>query len=558
MEGGWHEIGGYRALINPALDSPELRNSLADIAELAKSPRAVMLQAGRHRTIRLPLAGTGGEIDVVAKFFGGQSLLKNMWDKTHASKARRTYEASMFLSKAGIGTTPPVACLERWRGCRLEACIFVSCFVAESACFKDMLVELWRTQAPYSGFKTLMKAVAAGIRSLHDAGCSHGDLGNQNVFFTPEGDGMPCGKPLFLDLNRARFGNEPLSMNARARDLSRIWLPLGFWREFFNYYWEGSVPAGFVALWKLHYLRFRLHSKTRKFRHPFRELGYVLHPETAPAQAAYPPPSRQWVWDAEKMRPAPVHGGASAGGAEVPERQGVTPAGLEATPQSGRAFAYLVRISICDTEEQTAKLLEAARKLTADGAAVAIQLLQRPAFLGGEKFDSFAVRIIAACGFKPAWICVGQGMDSPAWALRTAHERDALLATVRHLASSCAFAVLGPAVEAPLARRSLRGIARLSAGGGTADAIALSWNASGGRLVDAVRKLRGMATAMRPAKKIIVMADDAPNAIDSAMPDVAIYAPLAGTAAVEAGLPVDLAYPVCRKILVATTEVVAP
>ncbi|MBR0057433.1 MAG: hypothetical protein IJP66_08910, partial [Kiritimatiellae bacterium] len=307
MEPTWQKTGGYRALVNPQIDSEALRQSLASIESLASAPDATLLQAGRHRTVRLALdCGGGRRIDAVAKFFGRQSPLKDIADRVIGTKAHRTYDAARFLASQGIGTTPPIACLERWRGPRLTSCVFVSAFVAGATCFKDRLVELWRSRAPYSEFRDAIGAAARGVRALHDAGCTHGDLGNQNIFFSPDPDGGPCGDALFMDLNRARFDDVPLPMARRARDLARICLPEGFMDVFMRLYWGEEPPRAFMREWRLHHRLFRIHSATRKYRHPIRELDYALNPQKAPAQASYPPRRLQWVWDDKAMRPAPV------------------------------------------------------------------------------------------------------------------------------------------------------------------------------------------------------------------------------------------------------------
>ena len=285
----WTTVGKYRALIRPEFDSRDLRESLAALPDVLKGPGVKVLQAGRHITSRLALPAAGAAIDAVVKQFGRQSPAKDLWDRLHGSKARRTFAAADFLKAGGVGTIPPVACLERWAGIRLKESYFISAYMADTVCLKDRLAEIWRTSTDGADFAPLLKLVAEGIRDLHDAGCTHGDLGNQNIELVRDKDGDGFSSVAFLDLNRARFGKE-LSIADRAGDLARIALPDGLYDRFFSFYWRGDVPPEFVSAYRRLRALFKLHGKTRKFRHPFRELKYRRHPETAPAQAGYPLP----------------------------------------------------------------------------------------------------------------------------------------------------------------------------------------------------------------------------------------------------------------------------
>lgn len=285
----WTTVGKYRALIRPEFDSRELRESLAVLPTALKAPAAKVLQAGRHVTSRLPLPISGGMVDAVVKQFGRQSPAKDIWDHVHGSKACRTFAAADFLRSRGVGTIPPVACLERWSGTRLKESYFISAYMADTVCLKDRLAEVWRESTDGSEFAPLLELVADGIRALHDSGCTHGDLGNQNVELVRDASGEGFSSIAFLDLNRARFGRE-LTISDRAGDLARIALPNGLFDLFFRLYWRGDVPPEFTRAYKRLRTLFRLHGKTRKFRHPLRELKYKRHPETAPAQAGYPLP----------------------------------------------------------------------------------------------------------------------------------------------------------------------------------------------------------------------------------------------------------------------------
>ncbi len=281
----WTRLGSFRALISPEWDAPGLRNALAELPGRLAGPGVTVLQAGRHVTFRLAVVADGRALDLVVKRFGRQAPQKDLWDRLRGTKALRTYLAAEYMRAHAIGTIPPVACLEHWEGLRLLDSCFVSLHLSGTVCLKDHLADIWRRSGDGSAFGPLLALVADGVRRLHDSGCAHGDLGNQNIELVRDGEGFSG--VAFLDLNRARFGHR-LSVAERAGDLARIHLPCGLYGDFFKLYWRGEVPPGFARAYRRRRFCFRAHGATRAFRHPIRERRYRLHPETAPAQVGYP------------------------------------------------------------------------------------------------------------------------------------------------------------------------------------------------------------------------------------------------------------------------------
>lgn len=281
----WTRLGCFRALVSPEWDGPGLRALLAEMPGRLGEPGVSVLQAGRNMTLRLTVGADGRSLDLVVKRFGRQPPHKDLWDRLRGTKALRTYLAADYMRAHAIGTVPPVACLERWEGARLADSLFVSLYLADTICLKDHLADIWRRSVDGSEFAPMLALVAEGVRCLHDAGCVHGDLGNQNIELVRGGEGFSG--VAFLDLNRARFGHR-LSAADRAGDLARIHLPCGLYGDFFKLYWRGDVPAAFIRAYRLRRFLFKLHGATRGIRHPIRERRYRLHPETAPAQVGYP------------------------------------------------------------------------------------------------------------------------------------------------------------------------------------------------------------------------------------------------------------------------------
>lgn len=558
METAWQTIGDFQAVVNPRLDTPRLRSSLAQIHDLLAAPGATLLQGGRHKTIRIELDSADGPIDAVAKVFGRQSLPKDLWDKMRGSKAWRTYAASDFLADAAIGTTPPIACLERWEGCKLAESYFISLFVADMACCKDLLVDLWKSKAHYAAFENLMRIMAKGIRKLHDAGCIHGDLGNQNIFFTRRAKGLPYEDALFLDLNRARFGH-PLEISERAKDLCRIALPLGFFPAFFKLYWEGDPPAGFADEWWSFRVPFRIHTATRKFRHPLRELSYKLDPSRAPAQAPYPPDDRQWVWDAARFRPAAVLSEARQlklldkkyrakifrdcermkqsldvrrqrrDTADLPPRDSAPPilrvivAGLDsrhagdlADIQKAGATKALVRFSMSDPDETTEAKLRGAAMLAANGIGVAALVVQAPRFLA-PGFAKFARRIadtlMDRLKGKFDWIAAGQGVNTVSWGLRSEDDVKDVIAAGEKLVfdhPARSINVAACAVESPILQPGCGNISELFGRNVQYSAVTLAWDRASGPVAEEVRILRALASRTFYARRKIILVCDTP------------------------------------------------
>lgn len=551
MPGSWQQIGRYRALVNPLFDSPALRSSLAGIAELLASPDARVLQAGRHRTIRLAMQAEGGSIDAVAKVFGRQSLLKDCWDRIHGSKALRTYSAAMRLAEGGIGTTPPVACLEQWRGPRLVCGIFVSVFLGDILCFKDRLVDLWATRARFGDFDEAIRVAAEGVRRLHDCGCSHGDLGNQNIFLVRGVEGGPYSEALFLDLNRSRFRLGALPDEERGRDLARICLPDGFMALFMRRYWEGDPPARFLRAWRRWRRRFRIHSATRKFRHPLRELDYSLHPWKAPAQAAYPPLQRQWVWDGTSRHPAEailpetlatlldcgyrrevarldaalarrfklassIHlpqcldAPAAAPVALRLTIEAESPAQARAAMEAMRTDKILLRVSEADDPADVERKAAIGRALAAEGAGIAVQVQQMPPFLGGNAV-AFAEGFLARLGVGPDWICVGQGINSLPWGLRSAEDRRRFLEASAHFATNGRYSgmsVAAAAIESPVMQAGCGNISVMLGKNVRYRALALVWGDGCPPLEKELETLRALAAGSFYARqKAIVIAE---------------------------------------------------
>ncbi len=544
----WQNIGCFRGIVSSDFDTPLMRASLEEIVELSGSRDAQLLQAGRHKTIRLSLNNGSETVDAVVKIFGRQSLFKDLCDKINGSKAFRTYKAALHLAENGIGTTTPVACLERWSGFALKESIFVSLYMADTLCCKEMFIDLYKNRPFFQPIHTLIRNMAAGIRRLHDSGFVHGDLGNQNIFFTRPKGSDEYSEALFLDLNRARFSDKPLSLMKRADDLARVHFPSGFYELFLKEYWNGEMPEGFLFKWRLCKALFRLNGKTRKFRHPLRELRYKRNPDKAPSSSSYPKAEEYWIWDEARFRPAktltqrdqlrfmspqyraflyerqfamrlrgslePVKRlipGIKYQKHSVPFRlilsaKAPLSSNLDAL-EKNKTKRALLRFSYSVSDGDNEAVLLRARALLDHKIDLAIQIVQAPVY-ARNGFADFVKKIADEFALSLSWLVVGQGINNPDWNIRDGREVKDLLSIGEEIAKTRA-KVLSSVVEAPTFQFGSGNISTMFSKSVHYTALALSWNAGDGDFVDEIRSLRALAArTYYVSKKVVVITDE--------------------------------------------------
>lgn len=284
--------------IHHCLESSSLRDQLSNPRDLLSHPSAERLSHGKDYVIRLQLPDYIKPITI--KVFKRQSRLKDWYDKTHKSKAQRSFEAAEFLMQRGISTPLPLAWLDRWEGNRLIESYYL-CEFEPAICFRDALSHIYYEERDNEPLMQLLLAVAPGIRAMHDAGFQHGDMGNQNILLPKDQQGQWLA-PQFIDLNRARYGASPLTDAERAFDISRIVLPGQYLKIFKHIYFNhGDIPAAFNKLETTYRRRFERHTRSRAWRHPIRH--FTRKPPTKPV---YPTLNNIWLWDEKSAQPMTV------------------------------------------------------------------------------------------------------------------------------------------------------------------------------------------------------------------------------------------------------------
>jgi len=503
MSGGCPGFGPYTGEIVQALDGPELRAALAELPR--RIAGAETLQTGRNRTVRWRVTLDGRDLDLAVKSFGCPRGPAGRLAARGLSKARRSWLAARRLADAGAGTPAPVAWLDRREGGRLVESHWITVHCAGLSTFRDELIALYRDRPRCDELMELLQTVADAVRAMHAAGVQHNDLGNQNILLRRDGPGR-WSEVRFIDLNRAKL-REPMTLRHRARDVSRISLPSDLLRIFFDMVFNGPQPDAFVR-WERHYrLRFALHTRSRRWRHPIRERGAA---RTDP----YPPARDIWIWDERsgqaisawvsrdrhrlrdprdgaaialalaKDAPGAVAGcrrllsAAYASPVHLAGRVGVA---VEPRPETEeretallRALGpvpVLVRFYHHETEREWESTAGAVRRLRAAGHPVTAALVQdRRAVLDPARWRHFLTGVLEGVGDCIEAVEIGHAVNRVKWGLWSLADYRALMAPAAEiLARHPGIEWLGPAAidfephRLPALFRALPGGARLAA-----------------------------------------------------------------------------------------------
>lgn len=307
----WQNLaGGWRSALNPAWDFSGVQDLLTAEKESAD---AVLLQQGRERVVKVPCAcSDGNACDVVVKTYRSPGRLREFFDgKEKGSKAFRAFRAAWILQQNGVGTPAPIAVAERrdGNGHLLESRLITE-FVPAMSNFRDELFRIYAKNPDCEVLMSLMQAAADACRAMHDCGIIHRDLGNQNIAMKKTDAG--AWSVLLIDLDRVRiFPAGTLTDEQRGRDLARLALPSDFRRVFFMMYFGGRVPPkAFSAGEENARKSFRLHSRLRPVRHPFREFKIWRQSAEMLREMKCSPLGggrELWIWDKRSAQPIPAY-----------------------------------------------------------------------------------------------------------------------------------------------------------------------------------------------------------------------------------------------------------
>ncbi len=306
----WRDAAaGWRVIINPAWENSSAKELLTAKEE---RPDAVLLQQGRERVVKTPCEMAGTPRDVVVKTYRAPGRLREFFEKKDkGSKAFRAFKAAWILEKNGVGTPSPIAVAERrdGNGHLLESRLITE-FVPAMSNFRDELFHIYAKNPDCETLMSLMQTVADACRAMHDCGIVHRDLGNQNIALKKTAAGT--WQPLLIDLDRVRISPAGTLTDAqRGADLARLALPSDFRRVFFMMYFGGNVPPkDFSKSEEKSRKSFRLHSRLRPVRHPFREFKIWRQSAEIRREMARSPLGggrELWIWDKRSAQPIPAY-----------------------------------------------------------------------------------------------------------------------------------------------------------------------------------------------------------------------------------------------------------
>lgn len=458
----------YTGATAPAFDQPLVLDQLSDLSALIKSPRAEKISRGADYVIKVPLRTASSEIIATVKVFKRQGYLKDWYDKRHRSKAERSFRSAMYLQEKGIGTPSPIAWRECWENGRLLESYYV-CLFEPGISFRDALANIYYDQRDNAPLIELLHVVAPAIRAMHDAGFMHGDMGNQNILLPRSGDGTWL-QPQFIDLNRASYPNEQLTIRQRAFDVARLALPGAYLKILkMIYYNHQDVPKDFEKQEQKARKRFWGHRRSSKWRHPIR---YWRDQKRPKIRSIYPPLKDIWLWDEKSAQPMIVLGGKeknknrkwgymlsmiwqsaiSAPGIYKRYRQLLKQRYQQPLSMHGRVgvalhpkaeylqhelpllkalgnIPVLIRFAHHETYEDWRRGIALVEDLHKEGFEIMVAILQdRQAILHPEQWSDFLEIIIGAIADKVAHIEVTHASNRVKWGVWSAQEYSALMA----------------------------------------------------------------------------------------------------------------------------------
>ncbi|MDP6491005.1 MAG: lipopolysaccharide kinase InaA family protein, partial [Kiritimatiellia bacterium] len=284
-----HIVEGRRIVLAPGVERDTWLDRLARLDESLAGAKRVHAS---HSALVDVVEWDG--VATAIKRVPSRTALQHMGDRYRGSPARRALECGIYLQQHGIGTPRPIAAVEGGDDGAAAGGLLVTEWLGTHVSFKDCLVALLSEGGEAPEIVALLRVVAESIRAMHEAGFVHRDLGNQNILVCRE-EGRFHSVAL-IDLNRGRI-RRSVSLQERALDLSRIYLPSDLRRIFQEIYFDAPPPAAFRRAEAARRLRFAVHTGTRKFRHPLRTWR-----NRNKQQDDYPPPRDLWIWDPRSVQ----------------------------------------------------------------------------------------------------------------------------------------------------------------------------------------------------------------------------------------------------------------
>ena len=253
------------------IDELEFLKTIQDLPNQLANGTAKKISQHYDSVIYLETSNLSSTGAVAIKVFGEQNFFKDWYDSTASTQAQRSFEAAELLLANNIGTPRPIGWINQWKGRRLKGSFYMSEFI-EAISVRDVLSNINGESIEDGEMMKLLFVIAPAIRSMHDYGFFHGDLGNQNII-------LPGKKfhsdmlPMFIDLNRHKYSSSSLSLRERSLDLARLLFPEKYRRALFEIYTAGNLPLD--QLWRVAEFKrmlIAIKKQTRPLRHPLKTL----------------------------------------------------------------------------------------------------------------------------------------------------------------------------------------------------------------------------------------------------------------------------------------------
>lgn len=145
---------------------------------------------------------------------------KTIFDRYRPSKARRSWNGAMQLSRLGIATAKPIAFFERENDKTLKQNFYICEFVQADCHIGQIFSAFSAGDFAFMGLEQeqVYSQLARFILKMHSRGCYFRDLSGGNILVNIQADSLQF---TLIDTARARFSNYPITMYQRLADLTR-------------------------------------------------------------------------------------------------------------------------------------------------------------------------------------------------------------------------------------------------------------------------------------------------------------------------------------------------
>lgn len=194
-----------RIRLHDDFSQPEWQMWMENLPRLARTlPDSQLLRLGRNRVYWVEHQGER----FVLKHFINKGPWKKIAYRISSGKARRSYEHSEALLRAGLHSPRPVGWREDWSGGFLKESYYISRQVPIAHTMRAIRSVSEIDWLPH------VERVGQAIARMHEAGLFHCDMAGGNILFVENGErDWPI---YFIDTNRMRFGKIGVRQGIRA------------------------------------------------------------------------------------------------------------------------------------------------------------------------------------------------------------------------------------------------------------------------------------------------------------------------------------------------------